>query len=119
MIRFLVDEGCDSIIVRALRQAGYDVEYIAEIAKSITDDEVLSLGLQGERIIITEDTDFVELIFEKKQHSHGVILIRIPDDKRTEKSNRILALMNNHLQELTGAMTTLTLTNIRIRPLPN
>ena len=39
---FLVDEGCDAIIVRALRTAGHDVLFVAEVNPGQTDEAILS-----------------------------------------------------------------------------
>ena len=40
-MRFLADESVDRPIVDALRRAGYDVDYIAELAPGTADPEVL------------------------------------------------------------------------------
>jgi hypothetical protein len=34
-MRFLADESCDFAIVRAVREAGYDVEAVGEIIKEL------------------------------------------------------------------------------------
>ena len=116
---FLVDEGCDAIIVRALRQLGHDVSYIAEIAVGSTDDSVLALAFNEKRILVTEDRDFCELVFRDSKPTHGIVLVRIPDENRTQKPARIKELLDAHSDQLPGAMTTLSLTAIRIRSLGN
>jgi hypothetical protein len=40
-MNIVADEGIDRQIVEQLRQAGHDVLYVAELAPSISDDEVL------------------------------------------------------------------------------
>ena len=40
-MKFLADENIDRQIVRALRKAGHDVVYIAELDPGINDDQVL------------------------------------------------------------------------------
>ena len=40
-MRFLADESCDFAVVRALRQAGYDVLAVAEDSPGIEDEQVI------------------------------------------------------------------------------
>ena len=88
MTQFLVDEGCEAIIVRTLRNSGYDVAYIAELSPGISDDAVLQRGLQERRIVITEDRDFSELIFLDSKETYGIIFVRIPDVERLKKASK-------------------------------
>jgi uncharacterized protein with PIN domain len=117
MTQFLADESCDALIVRTLRKLGYDVTYIAEIAPSMADNNILSQGNQQQRIIITEDHDFCELVYRDRQESYGVVLVRIPVPSRLRKADRITDLVRNHSNELVGAMTTLKLNTFKIKPI--
>ncbi len=40
-MRFLGDESCDFIVVKALREAGHDVTVVAEIGPRAKDSEVI------------------------------------------------------------------------------
>ncbi len=62
-MNFVVDEGVDLQIVKALRKKRHDVLYIAELASGITDDLVLQYANQQDRILITRDKDFGELVY--------------------------------------------------------
>lgn len=117
-MQFLADESCDALIVRTLRQLDYDVTYIAEFAPGDIDEHILALALQEERVLITEDRDFCELVFRDKKPTFGVILVRFPPAHRAEKAPRITALVNTYADQLAGAMITLTPTNMKRRPLP-
>jgi predicted nuclease of predicted toxin-antitoxin system len=77
-MRFLADESCDFRVVRALRSAGHDVVAVIEIAPGSADQEVLSAAVADDRIFITEDRDFGQLVFASHASSCGVILIRFP-----------------------------------------
>lgn len=115
---FLADESCDAIIVRTLRALNHDVIYIAEAARQATDDDILHQALREQRILITEDKDFSQLVFRDRRPSFGIILVRIPAVQRQRKDDRISMLVNNHAEELIRAITTLTIDHIKIRPLP-
>jgi predicted nuclease of predicted toxin-antitoxin system len=116
-LKILADECCPSAVVAALRSDGYDVQYVAEDAPSTTDNNVLSRAFADERIILTEDRDFCELVFLNKLPTYGIVLVRINQAHRQEKIQRVRELFTNHSQDLPHAMATVTLTNIRIRSL--
>jgi uncharacterized protein with PIN domain len=65
--RLLADENIAASLVRALREDGIDVSYVAELASGITDDEVLDLAKAEARLLLTEDKDFGELVFRMKR----------------------------------------------------
>ena len=59
----VADESCDAALVRVLRGAGHDVVSIAETSPGAVDRVVLALALTGERVLLTRDKDFGELVF--------------------------------------------------------
>ncbi len=75
-MRFVADEGVEARIVERLRFEGHDVDYVAELAPGITDDEVLDLSNAGQRVLITVDKDFGELVFRLRRLAAGVLLLR-------------------------------------------
>ena len=83
-MRFLADESCDFSVVRALRSSGYDVLAIAEIARRAEDLHVIRMALEQDRILLTEDKDFGQLVFAQAQQSAGVVLIRYPSRNRRD-----------------------------------
>jgi predicted nuclease of predicted toxin-antitoxin system len=115
-MQFLADESCDGLVVRALRQAGHDVTYVAEFAPGIEDDEVLKRSVDEERILITEDLDFCDMVFRDKKTAYAIILIRVTQHRL--KANRVLKLLKNQEQDLIGNLTSLSVDDARMRELP-
>lgn len=70
-MRLLADENIAAPLVLALRAAGHDVTYVAELAPGIADDAVLSLALRQGRLLLTEDKDIGELVIRLKRHPLG------------------------------------------------
>jgi predicted nuclease of predicted toxin-antitoxin system len=64
-LRFLADEGCDFAVVRALREAGFDVVAVCEIMRGSNDSDIIKLSHAGNRVLLTEDKDFGWLVFVK------------------------------------------------------
>jgi predicted nuclease of predicted toxin-antitoxin system len=85
-MNFLADESCAGVVIVALREAGHDVVAIAEVAQGATDEQVLDRALNENRILITEDRDFGELVFAHRRPSTGVILLRF--DSRAASQSR-------------------------------
>lgn len=66
-MKFLADECCDAKLVKKLRDAGHNVLYVMENAPGSTDTEVLEKAFIEERVLITEDKDFGELVYRLKK----------------------------------------------------
>ncbi|MFO0698116.1 MAG: DUF5615 family PIN-like protein [Nitrospira sp.] len=62
-MRFLADESCDFSVVRALRAARYDVLAVTELMPDSDDAVVMDLAFRQERILLTEDKDFGQLVY--------------------------------------------------------
>jgi predicted nuclease of predicted toxin-antitoxin system len=101
-MRFLADESCDFSAVRALRAAGFDVTAIAEMLPRTDDETVARLAAGERRVLITEDKDFGQLVFAKKQPSGGVILIRFPARSRQSLPRTIVELVRRMGEHLEG-----------------
>jgi|SRR5579863_6660239 predicted nuclease of predicted toxin-antitoxin system len=84
-MNFVADESCAASVIRALRATGHDVIAIADIAKGSTDEQVLERAVNEERVLITEDHDFGNLVYARGRASTGVILLRFHSRARLAK----------------------------------
>ena len=116
-IRILADENIASGLVKSLRNAEYDVCHVAEISPGINDDGVLELAYREERALITEDKDFGDLVYRLNKPALSVILLRIPDQHRQLKLERLLTLLENYASKIDGSYVVVELNKIRFRPL--
>jgi len=94
-------------IVRALRNAGHDVAAIAEDSPGVSDDRVIGRVVREQRILITEDTDFGELVYAHAFDSGGVILLRFPAGRRTRLASELLHVIDVQTDRLVGAFVVL------------
>jgi predicted nuclease of predicted toxin-antitoxin system len=62
-VRFLADESCDSVVVRALRAAGHDAATVSDVAPGAEDEIVAALANSESRVLVTEDKDFGQLAY--------------------------------------------------------
>jgi predicted nuclease of predicted toxin-antitoxin system len=72
-MRFLADESCDFAVVRALRSADHDVLAIAEVSQREEDQDVMERAVRENRVLITEDKDFGQLVYAKMQGIWGQV----------------------------------------------
>jgi len=101
-MKFLVDESCDFIVVRALREEGYDVLAVCELAPSIADTDVMFLANKGKRVLITEDKDFGQIFYSFKIKDHTVILIRYPNNVRKQLPIDVINLVKLYSKKIVG-----------------
>src|SRR5690349_2831279 len=62
-MRFLADENVSTVSVDLLRRANFDVESVAVLAPGSSDVQVLALARSTDRVLVTQDRDFGELIY--------------------------------------------------------
>lgn len=115
MTRFLADESVDFRIVTWLRDAGYAVEAVVELSPGIVDDEVLTLALHHEAILITEDKDFGELVHRLRRVHAGIVLLRLIGVEYDEKIRILSRVFGDLHAQLAGHFVVITSDRIRFR----
>jgi len=104
-------------LVALLRQAHHDVAYVAEIASGLTDAEALQLAQDENRLFLTEDKDFGELVFRFRLVVPGLILLRINTVMTDLKWRRLETVISQIGDGLLGRYVVVTETRTRSRPL--
>lgn len=117
-MKLLADEGIDRQIVDRLRVEGHDVTYIAEFQRGDSDQEVLSIARTEERVLLTQDKDFGELVFRQGLAAHGVLLIRLAGKEPGEKATLVATAIEGYGERLELAFAVLSAKTLRIRHNP-
>src|SRR5437870_3314882 len=77
-MNFLVDESVDIRVAQYLVSLGHEATTVADDYQvSISDEQVLGHAYREQRILITNDRDFGELVFRHHQPHAGVIYFRL------------------------------------------
>jgi predicted nuclease of predicted toxin-antitoxin system len=76
MLKFLADVNIEKVLVEYLARTGFDVKWIPDYDCHMKDEELLQLANDEQRLLITNDTDFGELIFLQRKISSGIILLQ-------------------------------------------
>ena len=116
-MNLLADECCDALVVDGLRHDGHDVLYVKETAPGSDDDTVLQMAFDQQRILLTEDKDFGELVVRLRRPAHGVVLIRINPANTAAKLTRLRHLLRHHRHRLPGSFAVVDAGKTRFRPL--
>jgi predicted nuclease of predicted toxin-antitoxin system len=83
-MRFLADESCDMAVVLALRDAGHDVMRVFDRGRGTKDAQVAQIAQEEQRVLLTEDKDFGQLVHAASRIAVGVVLFRFPHRARSE-----------------------------------
>ena len=115
-LALVADENVHAQIIEHLRSRGVAVFSVREQIPGISDDEVARIALDREAVLVTEDSDFGELVFSRGVHSLGVVFLRYSfSDVETVARQLSDAVLN---RELRGRFSTVTKNRIRQRLLP-
>ena len=113
-MKFLVDECVGPTAAKWLKQHNYDALSIYDDIPGIDDEAVLHKAVTENRILITSDKDFGEMIFKNKRPHCGVLLLRLIDEKPTNKIRILESILENYHQDLSGNFVVATEKTIRI-----
>lgn len=113
----LVDECCRRRLIEALREQGMDVAAVWEMARSATDPDVLALAVAEQRILVTDDKDFGELVVKQSLPFVGVILLRTAASDGDHQARMILDALRADPQLAHGAILVIEDHRIRRREL--
>ncbi len=113
-MKFIADEGVDAQIVNKLREE-HDVLYVVEFNAEASDNDILNFANHEDRILITRDKDFGELVFRMKKIHSGIILNRLFQFDSDKKAKIVIEVVNKYKEELLGSYTVIQPGRVRIR----
>ena len=116
-MKFLADECFDARLAQFIRQLGHDVSFQSEAFEGASDKAVLSRAAAEERILLTEDKDFGELVIRLRLPAYGVIFVRLEGLTLEHKQSRLSLLLKNGAARLPRHFTVVETKRTRFRPL--
>jgi predicted nuclease of predicted toxin-antitoxin system len=114
-LRYLADESVDRAIVGSLRDAGYELAYVAEISRGASDSEVLRQAQTTQSVLLTGDKDFGELVFRKGATAEGVVLLRLSGLPQDAKASVAVEAFRRYAPRFMNAFTVIQQGRVRIR----
>lgn len=114
-MRFLFDQSTDRRLAPYLRALGHDVTVVAvDYPDALPDRQVLAIALEEQRILVTEDRDFGELVFRHRLSHVGVLYLRLPPMELEKKVARLRVVLERHTESLDQFLVITTHT-VRVR----
>jgi predicted nuclease of predicted toxin-antitoxin system len=117
-VKLLIDENIGRPIVDRLRQDGHVLTLAADQVPGRPDTDVLALAQALGAIVLTEDTDFGDLVMRQHLPSAGVILLRLSGMPRAQQPNYVARMLATLSATMPQAFTVVSPTAVRTRPLP-
>ena len=100
-MKFLLDESADFPLALHLRQLGHDVTSIVhDYERGLSDRDVLAIAQREERVLITNDRDFGELVFRHRQGHAGVLYFRLPAADLALTIARLEYVLTHHAHQV-------------------
>lgn len=118
-MKFLLDECISTRLVSLLADAGHDVIHVSDrhLAGHV-DDQMLAAARDEERVLISADTDFGELLRKQGLALPSLVLFRQGNRGPEHQAMTLLGNLEEVAEDLNaGAIVVFTPDNIRIRRL--
>lgn len=111
----LTDVGVGRAVEEWLRSAGYDLKTVRDLDPRMSDDDILRWAVREQRLVVTMDKDFGEMVYRSGQVHAGVLLLRLDDATGDEKVRVIRAIFTRQGHQLTSHFSVYQNGRLRIR----
>lgn len=112
----VADESIGHPIVERLRHEGYRIRAIEDVAPSVDDDIVLDIAARENALLLTEDKDFGDLVYQRHLPiGEGIALLRLEGMTTEAKCDRVAEVFAQRLVEMRQSFTVITQRSVRIR----
>ena len=99
-LKFLVDVGVGRQVEHYLQTQGYDIKTVRAIDNKMLDTEIIRLAVKENRMIITMDKDFGELVYHCGMDHCGVLLLRLEEATSAEKVQVVDDILANYSTQI-------------------
>jgi predicted nuclease of predicted toxin-antitoxin system len=99
-LKFVVDVGVSKKIENYMCEEGFNVKTVRDIDPCMTDHDIIQLANKEERIIITMDKDFGELVYHALLKHSGIILLRLENATGSEKLKIMKEILDKYSDKL-------------------
>ena len=115
-MRFLLDQSADARLIAVLHHRGHDAIRVGrELPPGLPDTDVLAFAVQANRILITDDRDFGELVFRRLKPHTGVIYLRLGPDATLPIMTARLGYVLDHYADQLDEFLVVTRHEVRVR----
>jgi predicted nuclease of predicted toxin-antitoxin system len=119
-VKFLIDMNLSPEWAEVLGSSGISSKHWRQIGKAnAIDEEIFNFARAENSIILTQDLDFSQVLFETAANGPSTVLLRLRDDLNIENRKRIVEIILQCQAELeAGALLVIDDHKARLRVLP-
>jgi len=114
-MRFLIDENFPYSAVERLRRSGHDVVAVRDGIRGAPDEDVLAKSRMENRVLVTADKDFGEMIFARRDLAAGVLLVRSRTSRPAAKVDLAVRAIDDLGERLAGSFVVVGEGGTRVR----
>ncbi len=114
-MRILIDVGVGKAVEEWLKKQGYDVLAVRDLDPRLPDSVILHRAVIEQRLVITMDKDFGELVYQSGQPHAGVLLLRLEEADSRKKVSIVKKIFTRYVQQLVGSFSVYQRGRLRIR----
>ena len=114
-LKFLVDVGVGKKVEDFLYKNGYDILSVRKLNPRMSDSEIINIAAKDNRIVITMDKDFGELIYNSGLIHKGILLLRTENCSGDKKAKILSEILINYSSELEENFCVFSKDRLRIR----
>jgi len=114
-LNLLFDVGVSRKAELYYRNEGLDIFSVREVNPAMNDSDILKIAVNEQRLIITMDKDFGELVFNSGMNHSGVLLLRMEDAGWKDKIKVLSEIFKKHAEEIIGNFSVYQKGKLRIR----
>lgn len=115
-LRVLVDVGVGWAVEEWFRQNGHDMASIRNRDPRMDDTDILAWAVSEQRLVVTMDKDFGELVYHSGQPHSGVLLLRLESAGSATKVRVVEQIVKTFGDQLAGNFAVYQDGRLRIRP---
>jgi predicted nuclease of predicted toxin-antitoxin system len=112
-MRFLVDECIGPKTAQWLRDQGHEVFSVYDDARGSDDGTIIEKAFNEDWVLITNDKDFGEKVYREQHPHHGIIFLRLADNRAANKIDVLRRLLENYADKLPDQFVVVTETRVR------
>lgn len=116
-MRFVVDECTGPRVAYWLREQGDEVFSVYEDARGCDDDSIIRKACDENWILITNDKDFGEKVFRGQHPHHGIVFLRLADNRANNKIEVLSKLLDTYSARIADQFVVVTESRVRFAKL--
>jgi predicted nuclease of predicted toxin-antitoxin system len=114
-LKFLIDVGVGKGIEGYFREEGYDTKAVRDIDSRMEDEKIIQTAVTENRMVVTMDKDFGELVYQGSMKHCGVLLLRLENANGIEKLRVVKHIMKNYSSQIKDCFCVYQNDRFRIR----